>query len=91
MASVRLQVKVSPKAARDALLGWHEAQLKLSVTAVPERGKANAAVRELLADLLRIPKSRITLLRGDTSSQKLFEIEGLDEAELRRRIDAQTK
>lgn len=91
MASTRLQVKVSPKAARDALIGWHEAQLKLSVTAVPERGKANLAVRELLAALLKIPKSRISLLRGETNAQKLFEIEGLDEAELRRRIDAQLK
>lgn len=84
---MRLAVKVSPKAARDALIGWHDAQLKVSVTAVPERGKANAAVRELLSEVLRIPKSSITLLRGDTSSQKLFEI-ALDEAELRKRIDA---
>lgn len=85
---MRLTVKVSPKAARDALIGWHEGQLKLSVTAVPERGKANAAVRELLSEALRIPKSAITLVRGETSSVKIFEIADLDEAQLQQRLVA---
>lgn len=84
----RLAVKVSPKASRDAVLGWHGEALKVAVTAVPERGKANAAVQELLAEVLRVPKSAVQLLRGDTHSQKQFEIAGLDEAELRARLDA---
>ncbi|MGH8447130.1 MAG: DUF167 domain-containing protein [Solimonas sp.] len=82
----KLSVKVSPKASRDALLGWHGAALKVSVTAVPERGKANAAVQALLAGALRVPKSAVVLLRGETGSQKQFEIAGLDEAALRERI-----
>jgi uncharacterized protein (TIGR00251 family) len=85
---VKLAVKVTSKASRDALLGWHGEALKVSVTAVPERGKANAAVLALLADALRVPKSAVVLLRGDSSSQKQFEIAGLDEAELRERIAA---
>lgn len=62
--------------------------LKLSVTAVPERGKANEAVVELLAGVLGVPKSRIRVLRGGTQPNKLVEVEGLDEGELRRRLGA---
>lgn len=82
----RLQIKVSPKASRDAVTGWLGNTLKLSVTAVPERGKANEAVVALLAEVLGLPRSRIRVLRGETQPTKLIEIEGLDEAELRRRL-----
>ncbi|WP_028081206.1 DUF167 domain-containing protein [Solimonas soli] len=84
---MKLAVKVTPGASRNALLGWHGEALKLAVTAVPERGKANAAVQALLAETLRLPKSAISLRRGDTQSQKLFEIAGLDDATARHRID----
>jgi len=40
----------------------------------PQEGKANYAVREALAEYLNIPKSRITLLSGEKSKSKLFEI-----------------
>ncbi len=62
--------------------------LKVSVTAVPERGKANLAVIALLAEALGVPKSRIRVLRGETQASKLLEIEGLDQAELLRRLPA---
>ncbi|MDM4771595.1 DUF167 domain-containing protein [Solimonas sp. SE-A11] len=82
----RLQVQVGPKASRDAVTGWMGDTLKLSVTAVPERGKANEAVIELLAGTLGVPKSRVRVLRGETQPNKLLEIDGLDEAGLRRRL-----
>ncbi|MFT4045649.1 MAG: DUF167 family protein [Solimonas sp.] len=85
---MKLAVKVTPKASRNAVLGWHGKALKVAVTAVPERGKANAAVQALLAAALRVPKTTITLLRGDTQSQKLFEIAGLDEGEVLKRLNA---
>lgn len=83
-----LAVKVSPKASRNAVLGWHQAVLKLAVTAVPEHGQANAAVQALLAAVLELPKRAVQLQRGASSSQKLFVIEGLDVTEIRRRLDA---
>lgn len=82
----RLQLKVSPKASRDAVTGWMGDTLKLSVTAVPERGKANEAVIGLLAGVLGLPRSRIRVLRGETQPNKLIEVEGMDEAELQRRL-----
>jgi uncharacterized protein (TIGR00251 family) len=78
---VSLQVKITPKAARNALIridtdaggGEH---LKASVTAVPEKGKANAALIKLLAQKLGLPKSSITLIAGETSRQKTLHIDG---------------
>lgn len=83
---MRLQLKVTPKGGRNAINGWMGETLKLSVTAAPEKGKANQAVIELLADLLHLPKSAFSIVRGDTSAQKLIEIRGLDEGEVLRRL-----
>jgi uncharacterized protein YggU (UPF0235/DUF167 family) len=85
---MKLLVKVSPKAARNAVLGWHDDMLKIAVTAAPERGKANAAVQAVLADALCVPKSAITLLHGETQSRKLFDIAGLEDGEILRRLPA---
>ena len=60
--------------------------LKLRVTAAPERGKANQAVRAVLADALGIAQDRIRLVNGAASTRKLVEISGLDTAEIRRRL-----
>lgn len=83
---MKLSIKVAPKAARNAINGWMGEVLKLSVTAVPEQGKANDAVIRLLAEALRVPRSAIQVLRGATGTQKLLQIEGLDELEVRRRL-----
>ena len=86
----RLALKVSPKASRNAITGWHGEQLEVSVTAPPDKGKANDAVIEVLADGLDLPKSAIALVRGHTSTQKLIEITGLAEGEVLRRLGALT-
>jgi uncharacterized protein YggU (UPF0235/DUF167 family) len=51
-----------------------EGQIRVYVTTVPEDGKANAAVQKILAKALGIPKSRLTLIRGQTSRDKVFRI-----------------
>lgn len=87
---MRLSVKVAPKAARNAINGWMGETLKLSVTAVPEHGKANAAVIELLADELGLPKTALAVVQGQTGARKLVEIRaaehGLEAAEVLRRL-----
>ncbi|MCC7304845.1 MAG: DUF167 domain-containing protein [Alphaproteobacteria bacterium] len=74
-----LTVKLTPKAKRNAITGWMEGPdgqkiLKVSVTAVPEKGKANKALIELLAEHYKIPKSSISLLRGETERLKTLVI-----------------
>lgn len=85
-APLRLPLKVAPKASRNAVTGWMGETLKLSVTMAPEKGKANQAVIELLCEVLHLPKSAVRIVRGETSTSKLAEIDGLDVQELHRRL-----
>lgn len=84
--TVRLNIKVSSKSRRSGINGWIGDTLKLRVTAAPERGKANQAMRALLAEVLGIAKQRIRLVSGAGSTRKLVEIDGLDMTEVRRRL-----
>lgn len=69
----RLAVRVTPGARSEALEIAAD-QLHAKVRAKPEDGKANEAVRALLAAALDLAPSRLTLLRGATSREKLFRI-----------------
>ncbi len=67
-------VRVTPRAARNELRET-EGGLHVRVTTVPEGGKANKAVVKLLAAALGVPKSALTLVRGETSRDKLFRLD----------------
>jgi len=86
--SVRLAVKVAPKASRNAVRGWLGDTLKVAVTAAPERGKANEAVEELLAETLALPKGAVRVVAGHTQSRKQVEIAGISPEALRERLPA---
>lgn len=68
-----LTVRVTPKAARN-LVEERDGMLRVLVTTVPEDGKANKAVIKLLSQVLGIPKSRLELVQGATSRDKVFRI-----------------
>ena len=70
----RLAVRVSP-GARNEALEIIDCRLLARVRVAPEQGKANAAVAELLARALGCGASRVHLLRGATSREKLFRID----------------
>ena len=69
-----IAVRVTPRASRNAVILDGEA-IRVTVTVVPEDGKANAAVIKLLAKALGVAKSRLVLVRGATSRDKLFRID----------------
>ncbi len=69
-----LEVRVTPKASRNKIERDGNA-LRVYVTTAPENGKATAAVQKLLAKALGVPKSRLTLIRGETSRDKVFRID----------------
>lgn len=76
-----LSLRVTPNAGRDAIDGIEQrddgtAVLRLRVSAVPDKGKANAAVLALLAKSLGIPKSAITLVSGELSRFKTARVVG---------------
>lgn len=70
-----LQVKVVPKSSRDRVAGWVGDRLKVQVTAAPEKGKANAAVIDVLAEALGLPRRAVRITGGETSPQKTVEID----------------
>lgn len=85
-SGVLLAVKARPGGRRNAVEGVHDGALKVTVTAPPEKGKANKAIADLLADLLNQPKGAIRLHRGAASSSKSFVIVGLTVADLMNRL-----
>ena len=85
-----LQVRIHPGARKNAITGIHDAALKISLTAPPIEGRANQALIAFLADQLRIPKSRITLLTGTTSRSKTLRITGKSAAKVQAALDPTT-
>jgi uncharacterized protein (TIGR00251 family) len=73
----RLCVQVAPRAAANRLLGPYRGALKVALTAPPVEGAANAALIAYLAEVLGVPRSRITLISGAASRAKLLHIAGL--------------
>jgi uncharacterized protein YggU (UPF0235/DUF167 family) len=90
-APVRFRLRVAPGAARSEIVGRHGEAWKIRVNAAPERGKANEAVLRLLAEVLAVPRRALTLIAGHGDRDKLVELEGLDEVELERRLEAAGK
>jgi uncharacterized protein len=82
----RLQLRVSPGAARSAVVGRHGTGWKVRVAAPPEDGKANAALVRLLADTLALPAGKVRIVSGHASRDKTVALEGLEPDELERRL-----
>ncbi len=72
-----LSVRVTPKAAANRIV-VAEGVLRVYVTAVPEDGAANDAVHKLLSKALGLARSRLTLVQGATSRDKVFRIDQAD-------------
>lgn len=74
-----LRVRASPGASKDAVEGLGEDAagqrfLKVRVRAVPEKGKANAAIEALIAKALGLPKSAVAIEKGETQRIKTVRI-----------------
>lgn len=83
-----LAVKAKPAARKNALTGVFNGALKVSVTTAPEKGKANKSIIKLLSESLDIPQKHISLLSGDTVSEKKFLLEEVSVADLRNVLSA---
>ena len=73
----RINIKDVPGSSKNVLAGWLGDILKVRVTAKPEKGKANLAVVSLLASCLDMPKNKISIKSGHTSSRKSVLIDGI--------------
>ncbi len=82
-----LAVYAQPGARRNQRRGVERGMLKASVTQIAEHGKANAAIKKLLAASLGLRKSQLELVTGETSREKQFVVSRAPD-ELQRRIAA---
>ena len=81
-----LAVQGQPGSRKNGINGVHNGRLKVAVTQVAEKGKANQQILKLLAKHLGISKSQLTLITGETSSQKSILITGLDRPTLETKL-----
>lgn len=82
-----LPVRVHPGAKRNAVNGTHDGALKISLTTPPTDGRANEALIAFVAEHLRLPRARVTLLTGATSRSKTLRIAGKSAAEVQAALD----
>ncbi|HEU4401754.1 MAG TPA: DUF167 domain-containing protein [Candidatus Polarisedimenticolia bacterium] len=84
----RILLRVNPAGHRDRIAGPYGSRLRVTVAAAPERGRANDSVIRLLASALGLPPSRLWLVSGARSQDKVVQVDGCSAADLRRRLEA---
>jgi uncharacterized protein (TIGR00251 family) len=75
-----LEVRVQPRASRTEFAGLMGDRLRVRLNAPPVDGRANAALLEFVADACGLPKSRVTLEKGQTGRDKRVRLHGLETA-----------
>ncbi len=86
--STLLSVRLTPRAARERLTAGPDGGYVAHVTAPPVDGAANDALRRLVAKAAGVAPSRVTVVRGQRSRQKVVRVDGVAEADVRARIGA---
>jgi len=81
-----LRVRLTPRAASSQIDGWDGDLLRVRVAAPPVEGKANRALLRLLAQALDVPPSRLRLVKGQTSREKVIAVEGVSGEDVRARL-----
>lgn len=67
---LRLRIFLQPKASRDQIIGLHDGELKIAITAPPIDGQANAYLLKYLSKQFKVPKSSILLEKGELQRHK---------------------
>jgi uncharacterized protein len=86
MTSTHIAVRLQTRASRDELVELRDGVLRARVTAPPVDGRANQALCRLIARKAGVAPSRVTIVRGERSREKLIRVDGIDSAELQRVI-----
>jgi uncharacterized protein len=79
-------VRVQPGASGEEIVGERAGSLVVRLTAPPVEGRANEALRKLIAKRVGVAKGRVTVVRGARTRDKVVRVEGIGEAELRRAL-----
>jgi uncharacterized protein (TIGR00251 family) len=73
-----INVKLTPKASVNAVIGFKDQALQVKVTAAPENNKANEALIKIISDFLKVPKSKIQVISGLKSRHKTLSVNAND-------------
>ena len=83
---MRLKVRVIPNAKKTEFSGERGEEWILRLNAPPIDGKANKAALEFIAEYLNAPRSAVSLVSGEKSRHKIFEIVGLENSDVARKL-----
>ena len=84
-----ISIRLQPRAKREEVVGERAGAIVVRVTAPPVDGKANAALCALIARTVEISPSRVHLVRGQTSRDKVVRVEGVTQETLRNALLSQ--
>jgi uncharacterized protein len=79
-------IRVQPRAARTAITGMMGEALKVSLSAPPLDGRANAAVVDFFSEILSVPRASVQIVSGERSRNKIIRIAGWSGAEVQRKL-----
>ncbi|MGN6103567.1 MAG: DUF167 domain-containing protein [Kofleriaceae bacterium] len=80
--AVTFDILVQPRASRAQIAGRHDGRIKVCVTAPPVDGEANAAVIELIAEALGVPRRAVEVIAGASSRRKTLRVTGVTAAQV---------
>ena len=78
-----IEIHLQPGAKRNEIVGLREDILYVKVAALPQKGQANRALLELIAQTLGIPKNNVEIIRGQSSRSKVIALHGLTLGEVK--------
>jgi uncharacterized protein (TIGR00251 family) len=82
MTDARIMVRLQARARRDELVGLRDGVLLARVCAPPVEGRANRALCRLIARRAGVATSRVTIVQGERSRDKLVRVDGVDRSAL---------
>ena len=86
VAIARIDIRVMPRSSKNAIDGIRDGRFVVRVTAPPVDGAANAAVVNIIAAALDLPRRSVRVVVGETGRNKTVEVTGLDAAAVRARL-----
>ena len=90
-SKTKISVRVHPNAANTEVVDFSDRVLQVRIAAPPIKGKANRELVAFLSQILGVVKSRVGILRGHTTRNKVIAIEGVSQQEIIERLSAYSK
>ena len=83
MTAEGLEIRLQPRGDRDQVMGERDGAVLIRISTPPVDGKANAALIAFVAKTIGVPKSAVTIIRGETSRNKVIRVEDHAPADVR--------